>query len=153
MTRGAVIAEFVIAFEVDIAHERARFRLPVRTTLRLPLALSDRLKRRTVEDSGSPGTADVPRPVGTHGATVQDWRRVDVLGGTEPGEGGSIEARKDTPFGRPTGIRGEAIEEKCQRRRNESSTIPWDNVLGNGWTPRDDAPQLRLPTVTSTAIW
>ncbi|KAI1794391.1 hypothetical protein LXA43DRAFT_138150 [Ganoderma leucocontextum] len=144
--------------EAETAHEGTRFRVPVRTTLRLPLALTDQLESRAIDITSSPGEVDVLRPSETNGARTRC--RIDVPGSDRnPGGGNSQSTEaspgKETVAGRPTNARGKGrVEERYEGKNesygNETTSVPSDNTR-NVPTPIN-APQLRLP-VTSPAFW
>ncbi|KAM5543396.1 hypothetical protein V8D89_002647 [Ganoderma adspersum] len=100
--KGATTVDFVIAYEVDVTHEGSHCRFPIRTSVRLRLALSDQLQSGTIDSLESPAKVDVTRP----NETDDVWNRFDD---------GSIEPRKDLPDGGRTRPREEAIEEKEER--------------------------------------
>ncbi|PIL23400.1 hypothetical protein GSI_14711 [Ganoderma sinense ZZ0214-1] len=103
----AVTANFVIAYEVEIAREETRFRFPVATTLHLRIALAGQREGRSNDGSASPGMIDVLQQ-----SESDDGRH--LFDRRDPGDGWLVTEAGKTP--RTTGGQG-TPQERISRGR------------------------------------
>ena len=145
---GVNTPELVVACEMDVFHDGTRLRLPVRTTLRLSLALAGRLKKRTSKESEPSDNFKTVVPKWSETSESRDGRRPAVPG-PELDEGESSEPGKDALERNLGRIPGEGSDMGIQDEgRGYQSSSP---VLGHRRCR--PVPQLRRPSVMSPAFW